>query len=44
MHGNHEGEMAALIFWQYMAAIVMLPFFVTLYMYLIPYFGLAGVM
>lgn len=43
MHGNHEEEMATLIFWQYMVAIVMLPVFVTLYMYLIPHFGLAGV-
>ncbi len=43
MHGNHEKEMAALLFWQYMAAVLLLPLLVAAYMALIPAFGLAGV-
>ena len=44
MFGNHEREMAALLFWQYMAAIVALPCILSAYMYLLPALGLAAVM
>ena len=44
MFGNHEAEMAALLFWQYMAAIVALPCLLAAYMHLLPAFGLAAVM
>lgn len=44
MFGNHEAEMAALLFWQYMAAIVALPCLLSAYMHLLPAFGLAAVL
>ncbi len=43
MHGNHESEMAVLLFWQYMASIVLLPVLISAYIYLLPIFGLAAV-
>ena len=43
MHGNHENEMAVLLFWQYMASIVLLPVLISAYIYLLPIFGLAAV-
>ncbi|KAK9833536.1 hypothetical protein WJX81_002947 [Elliptochloris bilobata] len=43
MHGNHEREMAALLFWQYMAAIMALPLLISACMFLLPALGLAAV-
>ena len=44
MFGDHEAEMAALLFWQCMAAIVALPCLLAAYMHLLPAVGLAAVM
>lgn len=35
MHGNREEEMAAMLFWQYLAACITMPAFLSFYLWLL---------